>query len=271
MIADSPPALIPQFPAEMTVKIVGLGGTGSIVSEYTALWLNAQATIYEETSFRMALIDGDAFEPSNSRMFFSRCGNKASVKREDLMRRLGDRLQRLMITATGDFVASANIERLIRDGDYVLLCVDSHASRKLVSDHFASSIRDGVLISAGNDGVGDEPATGRTLQGTFGNCQIYIRRNGEDLTPSLTEFHKEIEEPADELPADKNCTDLAASVPQLMVANFWAAASILSTFYLSLCPDGALPYQELAFDLALGRMTPLELAPPDRGSELLDS
>ena len=83
MTADSSMALIPQFPTEMTVKIVGLGGTGSIVSEYAALWLNAQATIHEETSFRLVLIDGDAFEPSNSRMYFSRCGNKATVKSED--------------------------------------------------------------------------------------------------------------------------------------------------------------------------------------------
>ena len=63
MTNTSPPPLIPHFAADTTVKIIGLGGIGSIVSEYAALWLCAQAIAHEDVSFRLVLIDGDAFEP----------------------------------------------------------------------------------------------------------------------------------------------------------------------------------------------------------------
>ncbi len=261
MTANARLPLTPCFPAITSVKIIGLGGVGSLVAEYAALWLNAQATVHEDIDFRLVLIDGDAFESSNARTFFTRHGNKAAVKREELIDRLDERLQRLMITAVEEYVTPDNVGRLLRDGDFVLLCVDSHASRKLVSDHFARTVRDGVLISAGNDGVGRDPVSGRTTRGTFGTCQIFVRRNGADRTPSLSAFHEEIANPKDALPTEQHCTELITTVPQLLFANIWAGAAILSTFYLSLCGEDAMSYQELAFDLALGMMTPHELRP----------
>lgn len=249
--------LQPIFPASFNLKIIGLGGIGSIAAENVALWLCAQSVQHPQTSFRIVLIDGDEFETHNARMFFGRLGPKATVKCEDLHEKLGDRIGRLSIEAVDEYVTDENIGRLIHEGDFVLLCVDSHASRKLVSDFFEENIRDGALISAGNDGVGKD-STGEVRTGTYGNCQVFIRRDGVNVTPSLTQYHPEIASPADKLPTHKGCTDDLASVPQLHVTNMQAATAMYASLYLTLCGDEALPWFELAFDIALGKMTALE-------------
>jgi hypothetical protein len=95
------------------------------------------------------------------------------------------------------------------------------------------------------------------LRGTAGNVQIYVRRDGVDITPSLTEFHEEIREPRDEHPDDVSCTEMLASVPQIVFANLTVATCMLNAFWLYLC--GALHYPELVFDIAEGLMRPIEL------------
>lgn len=235
------------------VKLIGVGGTGGIVARFAALYLASL-----KAGARLVLLDGDAFEASNaSRMFFGGNGNKAEVVRRDLLRYLGEG-DWLTLDAIAEYVTPANVERLIREGDIVLLAVDNHATRKLVGD-FCAGREDVCLISGGNDGVG-ENARGRALRGTAGNCQIYIRCGGRDVTPSLTAFHPEIERPADERP-DESCTAMLESVPQILFANLTAAAMMLNTLWLYLC--GALHYPELVFDIAEGLMRPVDLPLPD--------
>src|SRR5262245_28296303 len=74
-----------RLPENCSVKIIGLGGVGSLVARYGAIFL---ASLGGEA--RLVLIDGDTFEPSNAtRMWFSSCGNKAAVVCEELVARLG--------------------------------------------------------------------------------------------------------------------------------------------------------------------------------------
>jgi hypothetical protein len=246
--------LEPALPAGQSIKVIGLGGTGGIVARYGAMFL---APLAKQHGARMVFVDGDAFEPGNAtRMFFSDCGNKAAVVLADLRPRFAD--SGLTLQAIEEFVTPENVGRLIHNGDIVLLCVDNHATRKLVSDHCAK-LDDVVLISGGNDGVGED-GSGRLHRGTYGNCQIYVRRDGRDCSPSLTKYHVEIEEPADRLPTDLSCTDLVSSVPQLLLANLAAASSLLNATWLYL--SGGLSYSELAFDIAEGLMRPLPLPAP---------
>jgi len=203
------------------------------------------------------LIDGDAFEPSNAtRMYFSRHGNKAAVVREELLDRFVE--SDLTLVAIEEYVTPENAGRLIRERDLVFLAVDNHATRKLVNDHVAQ-LDNAVLISGGNDGVGKD-ASGRVQRGTYGNCQLYIRRDGEDASPSLTRYHGEIANPADHLPTDKSCTELVASVPQILFANLMTASTLPNTFFLHVC--GASHYSEAAFDIADARMAPVPLPAP---------
>lgn len=244
----------------MTVRVVGLGGTGAITSRYLAIFL---ASLPVET--RLVLIDGDRFEPRNAtRMLFGEYGNKAAVIRNELLSSFAD--SRLTLSAVEQFLTPDNIANLLpgEEDNIVVLCVDNHATRKLASDYCAGKkgwdgLQNVCLISGGNDGVGPDSA-GRMLRGTYGNCQVYIRRDRTNLTPPLTDFHNEISEPADRLPSEAHCTDLLESVPQLLFANLMTASAISNTFWLYLCD--ALHYSEVVFDIADARMRPLAIPGP---------
>jgi hypothetical protein len=248
-------ALNPELPPGQSVKLIGLGGVGSIVARYGATWL---ASLAKDRDARLVLIDRDTFQLHNAtRMLFRQAGNKAAVVRDDLLQYFDE--SRLTLQAVEEFVTPDNIGRLINEGDIVLAAVDNHATRKLLSDYCASQLDDVVLISGGNDGVGED-STGRFRRGTFGNCQIFVRREGKDQTPALTQSHPEIANPGDHLPTE-SCTDLVASVPQILLANLASASAILNTLWLHLC--GSLHYHELAFDIAEALMRPLPSRPVD--------
>ena len=137
----------------------------------------------------------------------------------------------------------------------MLLAVDNHATRKLVSE-FCSGLDDVLLISGGNDGVGPD-STGSVSRGTFANVQIHVREGGRELSPPLTAFHPEIAQPADRLPTDVPCTEAMLSVPQILWANLATASAMLNAFWLDAC--GALHYPELCLDIQEGVMRPVGL------------
>lgn len=239
-------SLQPQLPENASVKLIGLGGVGGIVARYGAMFLASLGR-----NVRLVLIDGDAFEPSNAaRMFFGAYGNKAAVTRDELLPRFAE--SSLSLIAVEEFVTPENLGRLVREDDIVILAVDNHATRKLVNDRCAA-LQNVCLISGGNDGVGKDDS-GAARRGTYGNVQIFLRRDGADVSLGLARFHPEIAHPADKLPTDLSCTELVASVPQILFTNLTAATCILNTLWLHLC--GALHYSELAFDVADGLMRP---------------
>lgn len=254
MIASLPPSrdrlLEPALVENTSFKLIGLGGVGSTLARNLPLFLASHPG-----RTRLVLIDGDSFEPSNaSRMLFGNCGNKAAVLHEEWGARLTH--STLSLDFIEEYVTAENISRLIHSGDVVLLAVDNHATRKLVNDHCAT-LHDTCLISGGNDGI-EKTAQGRQLRGTYGNVQLYVRSAGKDLTPSLAQFHPEIAQPADKHPADKSCTEMIGSVPQILFANLMVASVMLNTLWLHLC--GASHYGEIAFDIADGLMRPIPLS-----------
>jgi molybdopterin/thiamine biosynthesis adenylyltransferase len=239
----------PRLPENPCVKLIGLGGVGGILARYASVFLNSLGG-----EVRLVLVDGDTFEHSNAtRMLFSDYGNKATVMRRELLGRFTD--SALAVVAVEEYVTAESVARLIHSGDICLLAVDNHATRKLVNDH-CTGLADICLISGGNDGAGPD-SSGTVRRGTFGNVQAYVRRNGQGVSCPLTRNHPEIEKPADRLPTDLNCTELIASVPQVLFANLAVASAMLNTLWLYLC--GELHYGELAFDIADGLMRPVVL------------
>ena len=236
--------LTPTLATGQSVKVIGLGGVGGIVARYGAMFL---APLAAAGGARLVLIDGDSFEPSNAtRMFFSSAGNKSEVTLAAMAKQFEG--SRLTLLAVPKYIEPGNLAQLVREGDIILLCVDNHATRKLTSD-FCATLKDVTLISGGNDGVDENHA------GTYGNCQVYIRRDGKDASPSLTRYHKEIGTPQDVLPTMKSCTDALESTPQLVLANLAAASSILNALLLHLCDE--THYSELAFDIRKGLARPI--------------
>ncbi len=239
--------LKPELAENTSIKLIGLGGIGSIIARYLSIFLASL-----NLNFRLVLIDGDSFEAGNaSRMLFSGYGNKAVLTRAELLPQFIDSY--LSLIAVQEFVTTSNVARLIHNGDVVFLAVDNHATRKLVNDFCMTNLEDINLISGGNDGI-EHDDNRRGTRGTYGNCQIYMRRAGRDISPSLTRYHPEIREPADKNPVDKGCTELVLSVPQILFANLAAASAMLNAFWLFCCE--ALHYSELTFDIADGLMRP---------------
>ena len=238
----------PNLEDNASIKLIGLGGVGGIVARYLTIFLASL-----ERPVRLVFIDGDDYEPANkSRMLFSAHGNKASVTRAEMLTHFAE--SSLAMSAIGEFVDLSNIERLIHDKDIVILAVDNHATRKLVSDYCSLNLDNVCLFSGGNDGVGLD-ASNRFTRGTYGNCQIYIRSGGQNINPEITRYHPEIRNPGDEHPSEENCTELIHSIPQILFANLAAASAILNAFWLYCC--GALHYSELSFDIADGLMHPV--------------
>ena len=246
----------PELAEGSAVKLIGLGGVGGIVARYLALFLASLGI-----RLRLVLIDGDDFEAKNAqRMYFHAEGKKALVVLEELRQFLKD--SSLELSAIEEHVTAENVETLIHEGDLVVLAVDNHVTRKLVSD-LCGTRRNIVLVSGGNDGVGED-STGAMRRGTAGNCQIYVRRDGVDVTPPLGQFHHEIAQPTDRAPPEEvPCTEAIVSTPQVLFANVMAASSILNALWLHLCE--ALHYGELMFDIAEGQMRPLEIGVPSDG------
>jgi hypothetical protein len=235
-----------RLPSNASVKVIGLGGVGGIVARYAAVFIAAQGK-----DARLVLIDGDKFEPSNaSRMLFGAHGNKASVIARELKPRFIH--SRLSIVPIKQYLRPENIGTYIRNGDLVILCVDNHATRKLVDDHCAK-LRNITLISGGNDGVGKD-STGAVRRGTYGNVQVHVRKSGRELSPGLSKFHPEIANPADKMPHQLNCTELIASKPQILFANLAVASAICNALLLHL--SGQLKYGECSFDIAEGLSRP---------------
>jgi hypothetical protein len=235
------------------IKLVGLGGVGGIVARYLAVFLAAC-----EAELRLVLIDGDAFEDKNAaRMVFARLGNKAAVLRDALLRVLGG--TPVTLVAVEQFLGPENLARLIGEGDVVLLCVDNHATRRLVDEHCAR-LSDVTLISGGNDGV--EPEQG--LRGTWGNVQVRLRRDGLDKSPTLGAFHPEIAQASERPPGSapqEHCTEQVASVPQILFANLAVASCMLNAFWALTC--GELRYSEVGFDILEARARPVDVPPPE--------
>lgn len=214
-------------------KIIGLGGIGSVLARTLARYLN-----YDSERATVTLVDGDSYEPKNrERQIFEETGNKASVTAFELANAFYD----VSFRAIKDYVTSQNIQRIVREGDIVFLAVDNHATRKLLSD-YCGTLDNVTLVSGGNEV-------------TDGNVQVYVRREGKDVTPPLTHLHPEIAHPQDRSPAEGSCEDGVASEPQLLFTNLTVAATMLEAFYAIM--QGELSYSENYIDILTGWRRPV--------------
>lgn len=216
---------------------IGVGGIGKFLLTSLARYM----AFDPEREWTLVLVDGDHYEVKNqNRQAFSVLGNKAEVTADELRAQFPE----LVIQAVPAFVAPVGhndeegrvipIDSIVREGDWVFMCVDNHATRKMVSDYI-QTVRNVRLISGGNDY-------------TDGNVQIVVRRNGKNAFSALDTYHPEIACPADKPPFAMSCEELASSgSPQLIFANQMAAAIMCAVFWGEL--TRMLQTEEVYFDL----------------------
>jgi len=197
----------------LNIKVIGLGGLGSWLLAPLCHFLS-----FAHPGSNVTLIDGDAYEDKNrDRQVFTKFGNKAAVTYE----RVQKQYPGLLFGSRADYVHEENVVSLIRDGDIVMLGVDNHASRRLISDRCVE-LDNVILISGGNEY-------------TNGTVQLHIRCDGEDVNlPIANEFHPEVEFPEDKNPHEQGCEDLFDTEPQLIITNNLVAARMLSVLYACL-------------------------------------
>lgn len=210
------------------IKVIGLGGIGTALLHFLPRYLS-----HHFPEAKLTLIDGDHYESRNAqRQSFDRLGGKADVSAG----RVEAEFPGLRVVSWQEYVTEENSARLVRDGDVVLLGVDRHASRLVLSERFCE-LQNGVLISGGNEL-------------TTGNVQVHVRKNGQDVTlPIANEFHPEILRPDDQVPGP-NCEQAAAVTPQLLFMNAWVAMRMLVA--LQQVIDGKMVCDELYLDLETG-------------------
>lgn len=212
---------------EHSIVVIGLGGVGSILIERLCRFLNFSRDLTAD----ILLVDGDEYEPKNyERQEFTRLGNKADIKATELEAKF----DRLRFDAFEEYLDPENVGEAVREGDIVFMCVDNHKTRMIVSN-YCKTLKDVTLISGGNDF-------------TDGNVQLYVRKDGKDLTPDLCKYHPEIAEPDDKLPSEMSCEELAVSEPQLYFANLGVATIMCWTFYNAVVKE-SYERSEVYFDI----------------------
>lgn len=219
------------------IKIIGLGGIGSHL--VGPLCRSIDSTSGDKP--RIIVIDGKQYTARKAdRQEFLDVGNKAEMT---VMRMRRD-FPELSVEARSQFVSEENIFFMINRGDIVLMGVDNHATRRMVSDH-CETLDDIVLISGGNEV-------------TDGNIQIHIRRGGEEVTPPITYLHPEIAHAQDRNPADMSCEELEErGGTQIIFTNLTAATLMLNAYWMVqafLSGEGKLVYSDQYFDLLTGNV-----------------
>lgn len=211
----------------MELSIIGLGGIGSVLSNTLSRYINSKETSH----VTMNLVDGDTYELKNTeRQEFINFGNKAEIKKRELELKFN----KINYVDYPQFIDDKTIHEIIKENSVVFIAVDNHKTRKLVSD-YAKSLNDITVISGGNEL-------------TDGNVQIFIRKEGQNITPSLTDYHPEIENSTDKLPSEMSCEELSNSQPQLYFTNFMIAGYMCSAFY-NIFEKQNCSISEIYFDL----------------------
>jgi hypothetical protein len=201
------------------------------------------------------LIDGDAFELENKargRMTFVQTGSKAHVREAELADLFGDRIN---LRSVPLYVTRDNIEDLIPPDEsaIIFLCVDNHATRRLLDEYCRRRTADlTLLISGGNSAVEEDG-------GHTGNAQVYLREGTTNRTNPLTTYHPEIADAdEDEAPNndDPDCVQLAlkAGSTQIGLTNLAVASTMLNALYAWF--RGELDYEEVYLDILQNRVVP---------------
>lgn len=194
----------------MNIVIIGLGGIGSVLSNFMSRYLNSRLDIMSE----IILVDGDNYEFKNQeRQEFIRFGNKADAKADELR----EKFSNINFKSFPCFVDENSISEIIKENYIVMVGVDNHKTRRLISD-YAKTLDNIIVISGGNEY-------------TDGNVQIFIREGGEDVTPSLTDYHPEIKNAIDKSPDEMSCEELSHAEPQLYFTNASVAIFMCIAFY----------------------------------------
>jgi molybdopterin/thiamine biosynthesis adenylyltransferase len=192
--------------------LVGAGGTGSFLFLPLLRYLeNYHAQL--EDDFTLTVIDGKEVAASklSRQMFFGRhAGNpKATALIEQY------EADPSVVIAVPQYLGPRNITG-IGERAVVLIAADNFPVRARIEKR-CKTLQNVAIINGGNEM-------------TDGSLQLYIRANGEDITPPLSQGHPEILRNDKRDPASLSCDQIAElpSGEQTIIANMMSATAMLN-------------------------------------------
>lgn len=215
--------------------LIGAGGTGSHFIGPGLAYLNSWHR-NEGGEWNLTIIDGDSYEAKNQerQMFDPQYigMNKAQA--------LANAYAQYPVHALPRFVGEHELRQIMDEGSVIFLGVDNYSVRALV-EKIAYDINDIVIINAGNERH-------------TGSVQLWVRKNGENLTPPISFLHPEIKYTADDDRSGMTCMQ-AAQLPggeQLIIANMAAAQHMMTALWRYHSGTYSTGWTELQFDLQNG-------------------
>ena len=223
--------------------IVGAGGIGHYIAPLLARFLG-----YHHPGATLTIIDGDVIEDRNLSRCFS--GDDLGEPKAEILAEVCAEMtpeDALDIRFIDEYIKPDTYERFhrswLKDGITIFGCVDNNKSRYYLEEK-VSELNNAILINGGND-----------LDS--GQAQMYVRKDGEDLTPPISHFAPEIlseGDPYNIFPGEEDCSKEYEARPQLSLANAGVAMVMLQLFY-SQCVDStpkAESFNEALFSLTGG-------------------
>lgn len=192
--------------------MIGAGGTGAALFPFLYRYLASYYQDRDET-YTLSIIDGKEVHASklNRQLFSGRFAGNPKVTA--LLEQYA--ADPSVVIAVPRYLDDTNIHG-IRENSVVLIAADNFPVRARIEAH-AQTLDNIAIINGGNE-MHD------------GSLQIYVRRNGTDVTPPLSQGHPEIlrDDPYD--PVGKSCEELAElpSGEQTIIANMMSATVMLN-------------------------------------------
>lgn len=203
------------------VIVIGLGGTGSILIQPLARFLQSQ-----KFTGKLLLIDGDTYSMSNmDRQLFNPSMinmNKAAFQAALLANYVPGLKDQIQVLP--EYISQLGIEELVDENVVVFNCVDNNAVRKYVEDK-CLILNNAIHICCGNEL-------------TRGQVQISVRIGGKQVHPSIYAWVPDFANGRDDRSA-MSCEEIAMlpSGGQLIIANMMAASLALLKFHQITCND----------------------------------
>lgn len=192
--------------------LIGAGGTGSILFPALLRYLESYHAERED-KYTLTVIDGKEVAASKlSRQLFAGryAGNpKATALIEQYA------ADPKVVIGVPRYLGADNIGG-IREGAVVLIAADNFPVRARIEEH-AQTLQNVTVLNGGNE-MHD------------GSLQLYVRRDGEDITPKMSQGHPEILRDDKRDPAALSCDQIAElpSGEQTIIANMMSATAMLN-------------------------------------------
>lgn len=193
--------------------LVGAGGTGTHLMRPLHAYL---ASMHKNEDWMLHIIDGDVVEEKNLERQLFPASALVMNKAEAAAAILQDAQH---VTAHAVYLSENNIEKMIQNGDVVFICADNFTVRKRIEDR-ARELDNIVIINGGNEKED-------------GSVQLWVRENGEDITPRIGYLHPEIAIAKGADRAEMTCAQ-AAALPggeQTLIANLTSATWMLTALW----------------------------------------